>query len=419
MVAPDVAIRRAWEGAGSSVVAACAKLCREGDWMPDLAPIYIRDILDVIAVAAMLWALIVWLRRARARLALIGLIVVGALYVVARLVGFALTAWIFQGFFAVFVIIVVVVFQEDLRRLFEGIAVWSLRRGNEVPRVTAADVLVRSVARMAASRTGALIVLPGRTPLDRHLEGGIELDARISEPLLLSLFDSSSPGHDGAVLVKGGKVSRFAVHLPLSTNQEQIGPGGTRHAAGLGLAERADCLCIVVSEERGTVSVARDGELRRLDDPQKLAAELEGFDRSAAGGTGTPNFATIAGRWREAALALGLASALWFVRVPGSTVAEVVRTAPVVVDKLPSGFELESVDPESVNVTVQGLRRDLIFQSREAIVVRLDALLVKLGRRTFQIDASNIRTPAGLEVVDVDPPQVVLSVRSNEPAPEN
>jgi len=262
--------------------------------MSDVWPIYIRDILDVLAVAAMLWALIVWLRHARARLALVGLVFVGALYTLARLVGFTLTAWIFQGFFAVLVFIVVVVFQEDLRRLFEQIAVFSLRRRTTLPTVTAMDVLVRSVARMAASRTGALIVLPGRRPLDRHLEGGIELDARISEPLLLSLFDASSPGHDGAIIVRGGTVTRFAVHLPLSTNQQQIGPAGTRHAAALGLSERADCLCIVVSEERGTVSVARDGELRRLEDPQKLAAELEGYARAiAAGPTGGPSVASV------------------------------------------------------------------------------------------------------------------------------
>lgn len=372
--------------------------------------------IDVVAVAGVVFALLIWLRRARARLALLGLLIVGAVYLLAQLAGLQLTAWIFQGFFAVLVIIVVVVFQEDLRRLFERIAVWSLRRPTILPSSSATNVLVRSVERMAASRTGALIVLPGRDPLDRHVEGGIELNAVISEPLLLSLFDPGSPGHDGAVLMRGDQVARFALHLPLSANQREIGPGGTRHAAGLGLAERTDCLCVVVSEERGTVSVARDGHLRVLDRPEMLLAELEAFDRSTSPRSvdGGMSWRSVAGHWREALLALPLAATLWLVRVPGSTVEEVVRTAPVVVEKLPEGYVLETIEPATVAVTLSGLRRDLFFRSREDVEARIDAFLVKLGRRTFRIALESIRTPQGLEVVSVEPAQVVLSIRSEQ-----
>jgi DNA integrity scanning protein DisA with diadenylate cyclase activity len=96
----------------------------------------------------------------------------------------------------------------------------------------------------------------------------------VSEPLLLSLFDPGSPGHDGTVLLRGSAVERFAVHLPLSADHAALGPGGTRHAAALGLAERCDAICLVVSEERGTVSVARDGQIRTLARPEDLLLEL-------------------------------------------------------------------------------------------------------------------------------------------------
>jgi len=95
----------------------------------------------------------------------------------------------------------------------------------------------------------------------------------------------------------------------------------------------------------------------------------------------------------------------------------VVRTVPVVVEKLPAGYELESVEPQAVTVTIQGLRRDLIFQARSPVEVHIDALLVKLGRRTFQIDPAQIRTPSGLEAVAVEPEHIVLSVRTAEAAP--
>src|SRR5262245_61437702 len=181
------------------------------------------------------YAAIDWLRRARADLALVGIGILGIIYLLARQLGLGLTAWIFQGFFAVFLILIVVLFQADLRQGFERIALWGLRRNRSaLPAADSNAQLVSAVAKLAATRRGALIVLPGRDPVERHLQGGIGLDGRLSEPLLLSLFDPHSPGHDGAVLVDRDLVRRFAVHLPLSADRSQLGMLGTRHAAALG-----------------------------------------------------------------------------------------------------------------------------------------------------------------------------------------
>jgi uncharacterized protein (TIGR00159 family) len=367
------------------------------------------SLVDVVAVAALLWALLVWLRRARARLAFVGVAIAGGAYLLAQLSGLELTAWVFQGFFAALVIVLIVVFQEDLRRLFETIAVYGLRRRPSQPTTGAVETIVRACARLAQTRTGALIVVPGREPLERHLEGGIELGGRLSEPLLLSLFDPSSPGHDGAVLVARDRIQRFAVHLPLSTNQAVLGPRGTRHAAGLGLAELTDALCVIVSEERGTITVAQDGQLRVVE-PAQLATELQRFLEPAALGAPGRKGWQIARYWPEGLLAVALASALWAVRVPGSSVAEVVRLAPVVVENLPPGHELESVTPAEVEVTLRGLRRDLFLLAADAPVVRIDALLAQLGRRTFQLTPELIDAPPDLTVVAVSPSEVRLSL---------
>src|SRR5262245_19282787 len=227
----------------------------------------ITDLLDVAIVAALVFAGIVWLRRSRARFAALGIGLVGALYLVVSRLDFELTAWILQGFLAVVVIVTVVVFQDDLRRLFERIAIVGLGRRLPEPPPGALEAIVRALSRLASLPIGALLVVPGREPLDRHLEGGVPLDGLVSEPLLLSLFDPGSPGHDGAILVEGERVTRFAVHLPLSTAREQLGAHGTRHAAALGLAERCDALCLVVSEERGTISAASEGRLVPLRGP--------------------------------------------------------------------------------------------------------------------------------------------------------
>jgi DNA integrity scanning protein DisA with diadenylate cyclase activity len=131
----------------------------------------ITDVLDVAIVAALVFAGIVWLRRSRARFAALGIGLVGALYLVVSRLGFELTAWILQGFLAIVVIVTVVVFQEDLRRLFERIAVVGLGRRAPPPPPGAVEAITRALSRLASRPIGALLVVPGREPLDRHLEG--------------------------------------------------------------------------------------------------------------------------------------------------------------------------------------------------------------------------------------------------------
>ena len=387
--------------------------------MEGLADVRITDLVDIAVVAALLCALIVWLRRTPARFALGGIALLAGLYLLANWLQFQLTAWILQGFSAVAVIIAVVVFQQDLRRLFEQIAVWGLGRGAVAAPPDTMDVLVRAVARMASTRTGALIVIPGSEPLERHLEGGIELGGRLSEPLLLSLFDASSPGHDGAVVIERDRITRFAVHLPLSDDREQLGPGGTRHAAALGLAERSDALCIVVSEERGSVSVASDGRLRVLGGAQELPGVLgEHFRAMTPAEVQRERWRGVIRRWPEALVAVGLALLLWLLRVPGAGVVQVVQEAPVGVENLPNGYALESVEPEQVEVTLSGSRRDLYLRDRNSVRVRIDAVLAELGRRTFRIAPEQVERPPGIEVVDVEPGSVRISLTRAPPPGE-
>lgn len=374
------------------------------------------DVVDVALVAALLWLGIAGLRSSRARLALLGLAAVGALFGIARAFDLQLTTLLLQGFFAVAAVMLVVVFQDDLRRLFEGIAVWVLRRGAPVVPADTERVLVRVVFRLAAARIGALFVLPGREPLERHLDGGIYLDGRVSEPLLESLLDPRTAGHDGAIVIRANKVSRFGVHLPLSTDWDQLGGGGTRHAAALGLAERSDALCLVVSEERGEVSIARDGRLEGITRPELLARRLHEFIEGAnppamPRGPGEI-LGRIRGRWREGLAAFALSLGLWALAVPGSTVEIFERRVPIVVENLPEGYALDAVDPAEVTVRFEGQRRDRYLAGGAEVSVHLDALLLELGRRTFGLSPDQVQAPERLRVVAVAPSKVKLSVQT-------
>jgi len=307
------------------------------------------------------------------------------------------------------------VFQDDLRRMFEVIAVRALRRAAPRPPPEVERALVRTVFRLAAGKIGALMVLPGREPLERHLDGGVYLDGRISEPLLISLFDPATPGHDGAVVLRANQISRFGVHLPLSTDWDQLTGMGTRHAAALGLSERSDALCLVVSEERGTVSLAHGGRLVPIAGPEKLSAALDDFVSRARSGDRPRDlaewWARLRARWREALLAVAAAFGLWALTVPGATLETFDWPVPVMVENVPEPYALVSVDPAEVTVRFQGRRRDRFLARSGEVAVRVDALLVKLGRRTFSLSLDDVKVPDGLRAVSIEPAKVRLRVR--------
>ena len=367
------------------------------------------DLVDIALVACFGWLAIRYFRQTQARPALFGVALMGLVYAFAKVLDLRLSASLFQGFFAVLVLILVVVFHEDLRRFFEQLGSWGNREPRQPTETKTLDVLVRAVARLAANRTGALIVLPGREPLGRHVDGGVELAGRVSAPLLLSLFDTSSPGHDGAVILRGATVERFGAHLPLSAEFAADGTeGGTRHAAAKGLAERCDAICVVVSEERGTVSIAQKGALRTLSRPEELAAEL----KLAYGGEAKERHWWLGELGLDAVIAVTGALALWMAFIPGSDVLEITRGVRVEVANLPHDLEVESVEPAEVNVTLRGLRRNLALAERDELTIQVDAYLARLGRRTFTLSPSELQPANNIDVVGIVPERVRLSLRA-------
>jgi diadenylate cyclase len=378
--------------------------------------VHVADLVDIALVTTFFYSAIVLLRRTQARLVAIGILFVGALYIAARAIDLRLTTWLLQGFFAVFLVIAVVIFQEELRQLFERLALWGLRRRRRGSPVTGpAEILMRCVAEFARTRTGALIVLVGQQPIARHIHGGIELNGQLSEPLLQSIFDVHSPGHDGAVIVEKDVLTRFSSHLPLSTDFRQLAGVGTRHGAALGLAERSDALCIVVSEERGRVAVAHRGNLRTLADPADLGKVLRDFQRSTFPTREERHMlrSALTENWGEKIASLALVIGLWYLFVPGSRPATLAFPIAVKVVNLPPGFELERVDPPQVMAIFTGLRRDFYLFDPRRIDVVVDATLARYGRRTFAVTEEQIRHPPDVTVEDVQPEQVRLSLRSS------
>jgi len=391
------------------------------DTLTPFATITIGEIVDVLLVATLIYTAIVWLRRTRAAFVVRGILILGAAYMVVRYLDLQMTAWIFQAFFAVFVVMIVVIFQEELRQMFERIAVWSFTR-QPMPTATSATtaILVRTLADLARDHIGALVVLSGKDPIDRHVTGGIALDGQMSVPLLRSIFDAHSPGHDGAVLVDNDRITRFAAHLPLSKDLRQTAHVGTRHSAALGLAELCDALCLVVSEERGVISIARNGRLRQLDSPQGLAAAIQGFmnDRFPAQERNRRGLHLVRQNWPAKAVSIGLAIALWYLFVPGSKIVEVTYQVPVTVENLPANLQLEAVEPAAVRATFSAPRRSFYLIDQKKFRVSADVTMAELGRRTFALSEQDLRYPKELTLQEFSPNSFKISVKTAAPESE-
>jgi len=381
----------------------------------------VADVIDIFLVAILLYTATAFLKQTRAEFIIRGIFIIAAIYIVARYFDLQLTAWIFQGFFAIFLIIIVVIFQEELRQIFERIAVWSLaRNGAPSLRSDAADVLVGTLADLAKDKIGALIVVEGKDPIARHIMGGIELEGKMSEPLLKSIFDPHSPGHDGAVIIKNDQIARFAAHLPLSKDFRQLAHVGTRHSAALGLAELTDALCIAVSEERGQISVARDSRLRQVANVQELGLLLHRFLREKYPPLERRrfSFSFVRENWIAKLVTFSLAVGLWYVLVPGSSTIEMTYKLPVQLENLPSELRVEEVQPKEVTATFTGAKRTFYFFDPSRLKVTVDLSAAEAGRKILRLSEQNIRHPPNLTLQQLNPVTLRISLEKT-PRPDS
>lgn len=377
----------------------------------------LKNYADILLMAVIIYAVLNWFRSTRAAFIFTGIVIAVGIYVIVQQLDLVMTRAVLEKFFAVILIALVVIFQEELRGFFERIAVWSFDnrfRQNKKLRLTRAevDVIVRSVQDMARKRIGALIVLKGRDLISRHLDGGIDLNGKLSEQLLLSLFDPHSIGHDGAAIIDGNLLTEFSCHLPLSKNIAKIKKSGTRHAAALGLVERCDAMAIVVSEERGTISIARNGEIEVLQDPSRLSFILERYYRETyPSKSKSPWYVSIwKDHWREKMISASLSIFLWAWLVYEPQIISYEVNVPVEV-LLAEDWDVEYVEPPRVTISMRGRRGFFIFNPTSELVRAVLTPEKKAGEQYFLLDpVANVTAPPSLIIDHVQPETVTLRI---------
>ena len=233
-----------------------------------LATMGILDIVDIAVVAYFLYTLYQILKNTRAATLVKGLLILLIIMMGSRWMNLHVITWLMEKSMTVILVALPVVFQPELRRALEqiGRGKWFHKGGSELDEAefeTMLSNVTNATVAMSRRKLGALMVFERNTGLEERIETGTAVDGLLSEALLLNIFEKDTPLHDGAVIIRGKRIVAASCLLPLTENRNLSQDLGTRHRAGIGVSEQSDAVVLIVSEETGTISIARNGELIR------------------------------------------------------------------------------------------------------------------------------------------------------------
>jgi diadenylate cyclase len=385
-----------------------------------IANLRFQDVLDILFLTIVVYHLYLWFWGTKAFKALVGLLALGIVFTVARFWGLFLTTWVFQILWQVLVVLIIILFQSEIRQVLERVnplQMIGLRRFS-----ASADWVpefAKTLFSLAGLKIGALVIFERVDRVEELTTGGIPLEGEPSPELLMSIFQKESPLHDGASLIQKGRVTKVACYLPLSSAEGLPKEWSTRHRAALGLSERCDAWVVVVSEERGQLSLARGGHMipvKNLGQLSKLVQEALASP-SPAGITRWERLrALMVRRWPLKLGILGLVSLFWLL-LAGQQNFEVTLTVPLEMRNVPEKMEIiEPANPE-VQITVRGLRKDAGTLNRRNVHVEMDLSLARFGTTVFRITRDQINLPNDrVNVVHIEPRQMAFKLRKRASA---
>jgi diadenylate cyclase len=371
----------------------------------------VNDWIDFLIITILIYIVIRVLSETHSLSVAIGILSLSALYAASAVFNLPLTHLVLQTLFGILLIFIAIIFQKELRRLFSFVGFFTFRKHVPPNEATIATV-VRTVMRLSQTKTGALIVFPGKESILRFLEGGIALRGDISEELLMSIFDESTPGHDGAVVIEDNKIKKFAVHLPLAEDLARLGKSGLRHRAAVGLSERSDALVIVVSGESGRIDVARHNALEQCADEAALRQKLLAF----YGGVVSRSRWNYFFEWSahnafSVGASLIIAFIVWLFFIPEFTLVQKKFTVPLEFQNVSSTYVIQDAIPREAVLTLQGQSlnfESLAPQSLEAVVDL--SSIHSLGWHEISLKPSGVDVPINFSLVDISPQTIEVEI---------
>jgi uncharacterized protein (TIGR00159 family) len=377
-----------------------------------IANLRIQDVLDILFLTVLAYHLYLWFRGTKAFKALIGLFALGVVFTIAQTWGLFLTTWVFQILWQVLVILLIILFQSEIRQAlekFDPLRTLGLRKTAQPGQWT--QGLSDAVFALAERKLGALIIIERSERVEECVTSGQTLESKPTPELLTSIFQKESPLHDGAILIKEGRIQLVACYLPLSSEEGLPKEWGTRHRAAMGLSERCDASMVVVSEERGEVTLIVDRKVFHPATPgvmsQMLLDALRPAPRESVPWKEKirPLFLN---QWKAKYGTLLLVLVFWLL-LAGQQDFEVAFAVPLEVRNVPAAMKIaEPLDPK-VRIRVRGLRKDASVLSEKNVHAELDLSPAATGRRSFALTRDLFMLPnERVYIVNIEPAQITF-----------
>lgn len=368
-----------------------------------------RVSLDILLITAAIYALYQFLRATGTWKIVTGLLVAGGVFIIARLLNLRGIVWIYSFLSPIILISLIIIFQPEIRKILERAATLMGKQPDKQD--SKLDYVLSDAAfQLARKKHGGIFVLPGKDAVKPWISEGIPLDGVVTIPLLISLFDPHSPGHDGAVLIENDRAAAYAVRLPLSDTDSLSEEYGTRHYAGLGLSEVTDALVIVVSEERGRATVFDRGAMEVIEHKETLSSRIaHHWLRTASTTLLRPRVTKRNVYLKEIVASFLLAFLFWStVVLTQSELQQVEYRVPVVYSALPNYMAIGGERIDEISVKFLGRDSDLRRIDRSQLKVQVDLSTALPGKQKIVFTEKHIRLPSRVKLVSADPASVEL-----------
>ena len=371
--------------------------------------IRIQDIADILIMTFLLYQLYSWFRGTRAMQVLLGLGIVTLIYFGTRFLDLYMTSWVLQELGTVLIVLIIVVFQTEIRQtLYRFSHLRHILDSHRETQHSQFQDIAETLFKMASRRTGALIVFQGNDSLQDLLTNGVAINSEISPQMLESIFYNGAPFHDGAALISNGRIEKAACHLPLSVSPDVPQHLGTRHRAALGLSEKCDAVVVVISEERGEISLVTAGAFRVMHNPTELIMALDELLRSEAE---TPRITLrqrlFSNLLPKVSLFLGVCVFWALITTRQGQITTI--TAPIRLHGVPDGIVLLRIQPEDVTVQLKSMSSLAPPPSKLDLTAELDAAGISEGTTPLRVNHSNITPPPGMVITSISPSSVKIS----------
>ncbi len=371
-----------------------------------------QDLFDILFNSYVLFRLYVMFRGTNVIRVLIVISLLWFAKQISLVMGLIITSWALQGIITVAALVIIIVFRNEISTILQTKSLKSFFWGfPQYQFQTPISIIVESVYELARKKIGALIVLPMKQGLESSIQGGIPWQGKLSREMLISIFWLDNPVHDGAAIIQGNRVTDVGVILPLSKRQDLPSYFGTRHRAAVGITEQTDARVIVVSEERGKISLIKESRIYDINDSHVLHTLLEedlGAESARKG-------------LRHRTLELTAAALICFVSVTGvwlsfSRGVEILanREIPIEFTNLQPKMEINSSSANSVKLLISGARPLIQAMGLDQIKVKVDVSKAVPGPNPITIEKGNVLLPPGIQLKQVEPSQIEISVDVRE-----